>query len=241
MAATIHANRKPNRLLLVLIILSLGVHVLVLGHFAGLYNIDAVRYIELEVRPDRKKPGRSIPVPPRRRKVPVRPDVPSMKPPVSMPMEKPVSPPVAPSIAALNPSVIEPVSVQQSPDVSKPELLSWSPPALEPEIETPPSPEPTTQGSPADYLHTVRMMIESNKRYPLDARRRQIQGRVVVRFVIETDGRVTNVTLAKKSRYPLLDEAATASVRDSSPFPKPPSDLFDGPIPLEISIVFELT
>ena len=241
MDATAHENKKPNRLLLGLLIVSMGAHVLVLGHFAGLYKIDTVRYIELEVRSDKKKPGRSIPVPPRRRKVPVRSDAPRMKQMVPRPMEKPISPPVAPSIAAIRPSIIEPIAISPSPEASKPELLSWSPPAPEPEIEAPSSPEPSTQGSPADYFRKVRMMIESNKRYPLDARRRRIEGRVVVRFIIETDGRVTNVSPAKKSQYGLLNEAAMESVKASSPFPKPPKDLFSGPIPLEISIVFELT
>ncbi|MDZ7598372.1 MAG: hypothetical protein U5J82_08805 [Desulfobacterales bacterium] len=38
----------------------------------------------------------------------------------------------------------------------------------------------------------------------------------------------------------ILNQAALAAVRAAEPFSKPPATLFSGPIPLEVSIVFEL-
>ncbi len=95
-------------------------------------------------------------------------------------------------------------------------------------------------GSSADYLGMVRMMIENHKLYPHTARQRQIQGRAVVRFVVSADGSVTDVALVETSRHGILDNAALAAVKDAGPFPRPPMHLFNGPIPLEICVVFEL-
>jgi len=45
----------------------------------------------------------------------------------------------------------------------------------------------------------------------------------------------------KTSRYKVLDIAALKAVKDAAPFPKPPSRFFKGEIPLELTVVFELT
>lgn len=38
----------------------------------------------------------------------------------------------------------------------------------------------------------------------------------------------------------VLNQAALAAVRAAEPFPRPPATLFNGPILVEVSIVFEL-
>jgi protein TonB len=87
----------------------------------------------------------------------------------------------------------------------------------------------------------VRMKIESRKRYPFSARRNQEEGKVVVRFTILTDGSIRGLQLAGASPYESLNEAALKAVRSASPFSKPPPKLFNGPVLVEIGIVFELT
>jgi protein TonB len=91
------------------------------------------------------------------------------------------------------------------------------------------------------YLEMVRLRIERYKRYPDAARCRNIEGRVTIRFIIKPDGGVRDVEVAKCSRNRALDLAALKAVQDAAPFPKPPSHLFKGAIPLELMIVFELT
>lgn len=87
----------------------------------------------------------------------------------------------------------------------------------------------------------VRLKIERHKKYPDIARVKNIEGRVVVRFVITPDGGIREVKIAKRSRNRALDLAALRAVQDAAPFPKPPRRLFKGEIPLELTIVFELT
>lgn len=49
--------------------------------------------------------------------------------------------------------------------------------------------------------------------YPESARRRQQQGRVIVRVAVSADGAPVNASVAQSSGYSLLDEAAVAAVR----------------------------
>lgn len=58
--------------------------------------------------------------------------------------------------------------------------------------------------------------INSNINYPVDAEKNNIQGRVIVNFVVECDGSISNVYVAK-SVHPSLDEEA---IRVISSMPK---------------------
>ena len=46
--------------------------------------------------------------------------------------------------------------------------------------------------------------LQKNVKYPADAEKQKVEGRVLVTFVVETDGSVTDVKLAKKA-FPSLD------------------------------------
>jgi TonB family protein len=118
----------------------------------------------------------------------------------------------------------------EQPVLNPPEVKSSEP------IETDASP----YGSQEAYLNMVRAAIEKSKRYPAIAITRQIEGRVRVRFVLDTDGRVHDVTVVEKCRYDMLDQAAIEAVRSAAPFPKPPASLFKKAIPLDLMIAFEL-
>jgi len=230
---------KSNWLLRGLVFASLGVHVFLLGHLAALYKSDATSYIELELRTE-EKPPKTVLAPPQEEKPKPPPVRPVVKKPLPRPAEKPIDPPIEPSVTAALPSVVEPIAM---PRISEPpaSVRHPGPPAQAgPAVETASTSPPSPYGAAGDYLGMVRKRIENHKRYPYAARRRQIEGRVVVRFVIEPDGSASHVTLVGKSRHRLLNEAALASIRESAPFPKPPAQLFSGPVSLEVSVVFEL-
>ena len=54
--------------------------------------------------------------------------------------------------------------------------------------------------------------LSENISYPKDAKEQQISGRVLITFVIEKDGSVTEVTTVK-SEFPSLDEEAVRVVK----------------------------
>lgn len=49
--------------------------------------------------------------------------------------------------------------------------------------------------------------IEKNQKYPLQARQRKIEGKVMVEFIVQTDGRLTDMRVIKKMGSGLDDEA----------------------------------
>lgn len=94
--------------------------------------------------------------------------------------------------------------------------------------------------TPQSYLEMVKLKIERYKEYPEKARARQIEGRVIVRFVITPEGYIKALEIIEKSRSRYLDEAALEAVNSARPFPKPPKQFFEGDIILTVTIVFEL-
>ncbi len=229
-ARTINYTRNPNWLLRGLVIFSIGVHALALGHMAGLYKTESVSFIELEMRTVEKPSGRSIPVPPQRQKAKPQLKAQAYKPLCPIPVENPKTPPPASRLTEVRPAVVEPITAPQTPNVSTSAPIDWQPVGKGGIAET----------ASTDYFGMVRMMIENHKQYPYAAHKRQIQGRAVVRFVISADGSATDVSLMEPSSHRMLDEAALAAVKAAAPFPRPPRHLFSGPIPLEICVVFEL-
>lgn len=90
------------------------------------------------------------------------------------------------------------------------------------------------------YLQQIRARIEKNQRYPLAARKLGLEARVLVRFVIATDGGLEELELGESRGIRLLDEAALAAVRAAAPFPAPPEEFFPGAAAMQIVIAFAL-
>ncbi len=213
-------KRKPNWLLRGLVVISLGIHLVILMHIAGVYQSEALTYIELTLREFSKPPSRNIPRPRFRPKMPKQPkDIKRLN----------VRERVIPSIKAMKVDTV----AKNLPD-SLVESISMP--------DVPDNPVDIIDGVTSnDYFEMVRLRIESHKKYPGAARFRQIEGRTTVRFVIKPDGHISSLKIAKSARHKTLDQAALSAVKDASPFPRPPEHLFNAPIPLEITIMFELT
>ncbi len=224
---TLPGKAKPNRLLPSLILLSLGLHLLFLVHVAGRYHPRVPTYIELTVQDVAKPAGRAIPRPKRRHQVP---KITGAKKFHIQHKQYPlpaVNP--APKDTTLPATIMEEIRPPDLPVPPDPESIAQCPAT-------------TTQfGTANDYFAMVRRKIERRKQYPASARSRHLEGRVTVRFVIKEDGGVTAVRIAKRGQHGILDRAALNAVKDAAPFPKPPSHLFQGPLYIEITIVFKLT
>ena len=66
-----------------------------------------------------------------------------------------------------------------------------------------------------EYPGGMQAMIEflqTNMKYPEDAAKQKVEGRVMVQFVVETDGSVTDVHVAKQV-FPSLDAEAIRVVQ----------------------------
>jgi len=86
------------------------------------------------------------------------------------------------------------------------------------------------------YYATVRKIIESKKRYPEEAKRREEEGAVLVRFTIDEDGNVKDVSLVMSSDSRILDKE-TLRLLNSLKFPPPPEGK---PMTLNLEIEYKL-
>lgn len=228
----VRKKQGPNRLLQILIAVSFGIHTLIFLHIAGIYRTNVLSVIELTLRDVSKPPARDIPRPrprPKPRIVPSDLKRHEVKK-AHIPQFKPLD--IEPMESNLSEGLMERISLPEIPD-SGPKTSEWVPAAP---VETTGNYETSS-----DYFEMVRLRIERYKQYPLSARTRQIEGRTTVRFVITPEGRILDLKVIKHSRSAILDRAAVNAIKKSAPFPKPPPNMFKGPVPLELTIVFELT
>jgi len=86
----------------------------------------------------------------------------------------------------------------------------WEAPAAQ--VSSPQDLEPS-------YLETISAWLERRKSYPMAARRRGLEGEVVVRLQLDNRGNVVSCGLARSSGHALLDDAVLRLVHGSQPFP----------------------
>lgn len=113
-----------------------------------------------------------------------------------------------------------------------------------PQLGSLPSPE-----SPAEnpriaalrkaYLDALPPLIRPYQRYPLPALRAGREGTVIVRFVLERDGRLRETGILQSSGDALLDQAAAAAIARVPHFPAFPPELPDESLPIELPVRFD--
>jgi protein TonB len=215
-------TRRPNRLFRVMAVLSLLIHGVVLIQVAGIYRRSSPSVIELSMAVEPLFSERTIPRP-RIRHLP--PDAVRLPDPgKSVPRFD-----IPPEDTAASKEIVESTAVPPMSDL-KADTVSgvWSG-------------APGGFFSKKDYYDMIRMKIESSRVYPETARSRMIEGRVTVRFTVTEDGQVSSVSVVKGSGSRILDQAALRAVADAAPFPRPPAGMFTGPVPVQITVSFELT
>lgn len=95
------------------------------------------------------------------------------------------------------------------------------------------------KGSLATFLGMVRKKIEEAKRYPLQALRRNWEGKVILSFVVNQKGEIKEINIIQSSGYRILDEEAKATLRRASPLPIPPQ-MEGNSWQIEVPILFRL-
>lgn len=75
------------------------------------------------------------------------------------------------------------------------------------------------------YYGKLYSRISRQKYYPHQARRFGIEGEVTVVFLLDSEGRIVETKLLKKSGSPLLDRAALEIFRQIEQFEKPPETM----------------
>lgn len=125
------------------------------------------------------------------------------------PAQKPPAPPPTPSVAAAAPPVADPVRApaeerrarRRTSTAAADDATGKSAPAGHAIT----APGPTTVEAP-------RAIHQPHPRYPMSARRRGLEGRVVLRVAVTADGTVERVEVAESSGVAALDTAARSTV-----------------------------
>jgi protein TonB len=74
------------------------------------------------------------------------------------------------------------------------------------------------QAAASNYLAELQAAIARHRFYPREARRRGLEGKVAISFVIQADGRITDVQVARSSGSDSLDEAGIRTLEDLGRF-----------------------
>ena len=221
---------KPNWLLRTLVVFSIGVHALIFARVAEFYSPQALSYIELTLQDNTNPSPRIIPRPRCRPKKPPSPvDLKKVKCIKRIPdLPKPIRmDPIKTACSNSGECIGGPGALVQNEFG----LVHWDP-NMAPFVE---------YETAASYLEMVKLRIEREKRYPENARTRQIEGHITVQFVITPEGNIKRAAIVKKSGHAVLNEAALLAVNKAAPFQKPPPRFFKGDVTLTVTIVFELT
>ncbi len=224
-------NKKPNLLFRYIIVISLGIHLAIFLHVTRIYNSHALTCLEFTLTNISKAVARSIPRPRPRPKIVSQPN--EIK---QIRVQKKITPNFKPvkmdNAKDLPDALAESVSMPEVPDGQGLKISDW-----QPGIMTGVNDYFTSN----DYFEMVRLKIESCKKYPEAAKLKHIEGRVEIRFVIETSGNISSLKVIKHARHSSLNRAALDAVKKAAPFPGPPPSLFKGPLHIELTILFELT
>jgi protein TonB len=108
--------------------------------------------------------------------------------------------------------------------------------SLEPSSPTSPVARKPDYGWLAD---TLLHRIEELKQYPASARLNHVEGRVIVRIVIEEGGHIATVGIAKSSGHDVLDQAALETLRQASPIALS-RPLEKSPVTIQIPLSYRL-
>lgn len=90
------------------------------------------------------------------------------------------------------------------------------------------------------YFKLVKKKIDEKIFYPEIARRRNIEGKVKIQFILNNDGNLREIKILKSSGNKILDDASIEIIKKSAPFPKFPENLDYKEISFSIDFNFYL-
>jgi protein TonB len=142
------------------------------------------------------------------------------------------------------------VKPQQEPEQKEAEVelpKEVQPETPTPVEATPPQEEQEAKAPPKvsaelvrKWQMTVNTRLNQFKRYPAQARARHHEGRVVVAFMLDTDGHVVNSKIVKSSGSAILDQETLDLLARAQPFPVPPNGAGGQDLFLQVPIAYGL-
>ncbi len=150
------------------------------------------------------------------------------------PIEKPQPKLEKPNIKQVKNNITTPTPIPAPPKPIKEEPKKQVQPQLQPQIKNMPKislsssqpTKPTPSNPPVNlldaYLSRIQVLIEEHKRYPREAKRFGVQGRVLLKVYISKDGYIESVYVVRSSGSYILDNAAKELIASLRKVPPPP-------------------
>jgi protein TonB len=141
------------------------------------------------------------------------------------------------------PAPAQPVTAQgavSAPAPAAAPVLATASAATGPVASAAPGSDPRARQQEADYFALVSAHLNRRKTYPVEARRARQQGVVTVRFTVDRQGRVSDVSIRRSSGHELLDSATLDLVQRVAPLPPMPASMPRDRITLSLPIDYSL-
>jgi len=142
----------------------------------------------------------------------------------------------------IEPIVEEPVVIEEivEPEPQEVVVTPTEPATLSPAAKEEVQEAPTAESTPEDlyikaHISEIMALLRKNLYYPRMARKRHMEGKVVVRFELQKDGSIVNIVIIEAERELLGRAAVTTIERLEGKFPKPQETLL-----LHVPIMYRL-
>jgi TonB family protein len=91
------------------------------------------------------------------------------------------------------------------------------------------------------YAQAIKERIAGQWKYPQEARRKKLEGRLVALFSLDREGALTRMDITKSSGHEVLDREAERAVRSAAPFPPFPSTITVSRLNINVSFDYTLS
>ena len=145
-----------------------------------------------------------------------------------------------------------PVMVRPSVITASVPLFNIAPPT-DPAVAPPPTVATASAAAPAPsagqmtpshaaatWQGVLLARLQQLQRYPALALMHRREGAVVVHFTMDREGSVLSAEIKKSSGYDLFDEEALALLLRASPLPKPPAEVTNNQLTMDVAVNFHL-
>jgi len=124
-------------------------------------------------------------------------------------------------------------------DISKPEESSASPPSPEDSQET--ISLDTEDKRYVSYAQAIKERIAGQWKYPQEARKKKLEGKLVALFSLNKEGSLTHVEITQSSSHEVLDREAERAIQSAAPFPPFPSTVTVSRLNINVSFDYTLS
>jgi len=91
------------------------------------------------------------------------------------------------------------------------------------------------------YAQAIKERIAGQWKYPQEARKKKLEGRLVALFSLNREGALTRLDITKTSGHDVLDREAERAIQSAAPFPPFPSTITVSRLNINVSFDYTLS